>query len=101
MNDKYFWAGIACIILACTIGMCCISCNNNKPKVTDEKPVTVEVPEGSEVKEVKVDNRTEVKNESVQVSNSVWPWVIVVLINNAMWFAYLYMSKKFLGFGRR
>jgi len=81
------------VILAIIFIIIALSCNSNKPK-TD-----VVIPDNAEIENLTVDNT------STQVSNSVWPWMLVVVINNAIWviviFAYVYFSTRFPIIGRK
>jgi hypothetical protein len=42
--------------------------------------------------------------ENEQSSNNPWPWMIALVISNSIWpigiFAFLWFSKRFIGFGR-
>jgi len=93
MKDNYFWAGILCVLLALTMGMCMISCQSSKP-ITD-----LEIPDSANIENLTVDNT------STQNSNNPWTYAIIIMVNNLVWvvmvFGYIYFSKRFPAIGRK
>ena len=81
-------AGICVLILACLgclVFLGC-SCQSNEPSNTITSPI---------------DGDVEIDNTSEQISNNPWPYVIIALGLAALFLAYLYFSKKYIGFGRK
>ncbi len=80
--------GIICVLVAILLGTCTIGCQSNDP-VTTIEPTPIEG-DGNEIENT-------VENESVQIQNTPWPYVTIILLL----LVYSYFSKKFTGWGRR
>ena len=90
------YIGTGCLLLAVFVIALQCGCNSNEPKTEIDVP-PVEAPIEGDGNTVKTKIKNEVVNESVQVSNSVWPWMIVVIAQPLLFLAFLYFSNSWKG----